>query len=69
MVICANPAFTSPTSCTMLGAERAKAFGDPHQLGKTGLTPTSALVKLPTRRDRPFSIQEPAHEESPSRLR
>jgi hypothetical protein len=35
-------------------AAHTSAFGDPHQFRKTGLTPTSALVNLPTRRGWPL---------------
>jgi hypothetical protein len=47
-----DPRRPAPDRATQLVrfAAHTSAFGDPHQLRKTGLTPTSALVKLPTRR-------------------
>ena len=47
----------------------ASAFGHPHQLRETELTPTGALVKLPTQRGSRLFHPGARHEKSPSRLR
>ena len=49
-------------------AANTSAFGDPHQLPKTELTPPSALVKLTTPIGSPFFHRGARHEKSPSRL-